>query len=73
VLRVGDVCAVVVEGRQGADQAGHDGHGVGVTPKATQEKLHLLVDHGVVGHEVGELALLVAVGQLSVEQQVAGL
>jgi hypothetical protein len=40
--------------------------------KAPQEELHLLVDHGVVGHELGELGLLVAVGQVTVQQQVAG-
>ena len=72
VLRVGDVRAVVVERRQGTDQAGHDGHRVRVTAKATQEKLHLFVDHGVVGHAVHEIFFLAAVRQLTVKQQVTG-
>ena len=72
VFRVVDVSAVMVEGRQGADQAGHDGHRVRITAKATQEKLHLLMDHGVVGHKAGEVFFLDRVGQVAVEQQMAG-
>ena len=72
VLWVVDVGAVMVEGRQCTHQAGHDGHGVCVAAEATQEELHLLVDHGVVGHELGEVGLLGRVGQLTVQQQVAG-
>ena len=73
VLRVVDVGAVVVEGRQCADQAGHDGHRVRIAPEAAQEKLHLLVDHGVVGHAFGEVGLGCCIGQVAVQQQVAGL
>ena len=58
VLRVVDVGAVVVEGRQRAHQAGHDRHRVGVAAEAAQEELHLLVDHRVVGHAGGEVLLL---------------
>jgi hypothetical protein len=45
---------------------------VGITAKAAQEKLHLLVDHGVVGHEMGKVGFLGGVGQLPFEQQIAG-
>jgi hypothetical protein len=55
VLRVVDVGAVVIEGRQRAHQAGHHRHRVRVAAEAAQEELHLLVDHGVVGHELGEV------------------
>ena len=72
VLRIVDVRAVVVEGRQSAHQAGQHSHGVRVTAEATQEELHLLVDHGVVGHAAGEVGLLGCVGQIAVQQQVAG-
>ena len=72
VFGVVDVGAVMVEGRQAADQAGEHGHGVGVTAKPTQEKLHLLVHHGVVGDQVGEVGFLFGVRQLAVQQQVAG-
>ena len=54
------------------DQAGHDGHWMRVAAEAAQEELHLLVDHGVVGHELGEVGFLGGVGQLTVQQQVAG-
>ena len=72
VLRIVDVRAVVIEGRQGAHQAGQHGHGVGITTEAAQEELHLLVDHGVIGHEFVEGLLLRCIGQIAVEQQVAG-
>ncbi|EWS64905.1 hypothetical protein Y695_01844 [Hydrogenophaga sp. T4] len=72
VLRVVDVGAVVVEGRQTTHQAGQHGHGVGIAAEATQEELHLLVDHGVVDHELVEVAALLVVRQITVEQQVAG-
>jgi hypothetical protein len=45
---------------------------VRVAAEAAQEELHLLVDHGVVGHELGEVGLLLGIGQLAVQQQVAG-
>ncbi|MCY1526039.1 hypothetical protein D9M68_610420 [compost metagenome] len=73
VLGIVDVRAVVIEGRQGAHEAGHDGHRVGITAEAAQEELHLLVDHRVVGHELGEAGLLACVRQFTVQQQVAGL
>jgi hypothetical protein len=37
------------------------------------EELHLLVDHRVLGHQLDELFLLLGVGQLAVQQQMAGL
>jgi hypothetical protein len=73
VLGIVDVRAVVIEGRQRADQAGHHRHRVRVAAEAAQEELHLLVDHRVVGHARDEVLLLLPVGQLSVQQQVAGL
>ena len=73
VLRVVDVSTVMVEGRQCPHQAGHDGHGVGIAAETAQEELHLFVDHGVVGHSLGELCLALRVGQVAVEQEVTGL
>ena len=72
VLGVGDVHVVMVEGRHAAHQARQYGHGMRVAAEATQEELHLLVDHGVLGHTVLEVGLLLFVGQLAVQQQVAG-
>ncbi len=43
-----------------------------ITAEATQEELHLLVHHGVLRHQVGELALFRGVRQFAVQQQVAG-
>ena len=71
VLWVVDVRAVVIESRQGANQARQHSHGVCVTAEATQEELHLLVDHGVVGHDVLELGFLCGVGQIALQQQIA--
>jgi hypothetical protein len=73
VLRVVDVGAVVIEGRQRADQAGHHRHRVRVAAEAAQEELHLLVDHRVVGHARDEVDLLLALGSSPLQQQVAGL
>ncbi|MPN17785.1 hypothetical protein SDC9_165140 [bioreactor metagenome] len=72
MLGVVDVGAVVIEGRQGAHQTGQHGHRVCVTTEAAQEELHLLVDHGVLGHAVLEVCLLCSVRQFAVQQQVAG-
>ncbi|MCY1441084.1 hypothetical protein D9M71_573870 [compost metagenome] len=73
VLRVIDVQRVMVERRQGADHAAHDGHRVGVAAEAVEEGLQLLVNHGVVLHGADELGLLLGIRQFAVEQQVAGL
>ena len=62
VLRVVDVSAVVIEGRQSADQASQYRHRVRISAKATQEKLHLLVHHGVVGDGLREFVLALCVG-----------
>ena len=56
-----------------ADQAGEHGHGVGVAAESAQKELHLLVHHGVLGHAIGEGLFLFGVGQLPVEDEVAGL
>ena len=73
VLRIGDVQGVVVEGRQGADYAAHDGHGVRIATEAVEEVLQLLVNHGVVLDGVHELRFLLRVRQFTLEQQVTGL
>ncbi|MCY1417601.1 hypothetical protein D9M71_331400 [compost metagenome] len=72
MARIVDVQGVVVEGRQGADHAAHDGHRVGVAAEAVEEALQLLVNHGVVLDGVDELFLLRGVGQFALQQQVAG-
>jgi hypothetical protein len=72
VLRIVDIRAVVIEGRERADQTGQHRHWVCIAAKASQEELHLLVHHGVVDHELVEVAALRRVGQLALEQQVAG-
>ena len=69
VFRIVDVGAVVVEGRHAADQTGQDGHGVGITAETAQEELHLLVDHGVLGHQLVEVSAFRGVGQVALEQQ----
>ena len=67
-----DVGAVMVESRHAAHQTGQHSHGVCIAAEATQEELHLLVDHGVLGHALFEFRLLRCVRQFTVQQQVAG-
>ncbi len=62
----------MVEGREGADNAAHDGHRVGIATEAVEEGLQLLVNHGVVLYGADELGLLLCGWQLAIEQQVAG-
>ncbi len=72
VVRVVDVQRIVVEGRKRADNATHDGHGVGVTTETIEEGLQLLVNHGVVLHGADELCLLFGGRQFPVQQEIAG-
>ena len=73
VLRIVDVGAVMVEGRQRANEPGHDRHRMGVPPETPQKKLHLLVHHRVVGDSLDEICLTGDVGQGAVQQQMASL
>ena len=72
MVRVVDVQRIVVEGRKRADNATHDGHGVGVTTETIEEGLQLLVNHGVVLHGADELCLLFGGRQFPVQQEIAG-
>ena len=72
VLRVVDVGAVMVEGRQRAHQACQHSHGVRIAAKTAQEELQLFVDHGVVQYQLVKVRALAGAGQLALEQQVAG-
>jgi len=71
LLGVVDVERVVVERRQRADRAHQHRHRVRVAAEAAEEELHLLVDHGVLGHGFNEFGLLHGVRQVAVQQQVA--
>ena len=64
---------LVVEGRQGADDADHHRHRVRVAAEAAEQELDLLVQHGVVGHTVHELVELGLLRQLAVQDQVGDL
>ncbi len=66
-----DVQAVVIEGRQGADGADHDRHGMGVAAEALEEAVELGVQHGVPRDALLELFVLGGVRQFAVQQQVA--
>ena len=73
LLRIVDVGGVVIEGGECADRRHHDGHRMGVAPKALEEPGHLLVHHGVVGHAIVKVLLLLCGRKLPVEQEIAGL
>ncbi len=70
VLGIGEVHRVMVEGRQGTNDTGHDGHRVSVTAEAGVELGQLLVHHRVLLDGVFEIALLTGVRQLAVLQQI---
>ena len=72
LLGIVDVQRVVVERRQRADRTDQHRHRVRVTAEATEEEVHLLMDHRVLGHGVGEHFFLLCVWQFAVQQQVAG-
>jgi hypothetical protein len=63
----------VIEGRERAHDPDHHRHGVRIAPEPAVQPYELLVHHGVVHDDVDELVLLLAVGQLPVQQQVADL
>lgn len=73
LVRIGDVCGVVIEGRQRADAAAHDSHRMRIAAEAGEEAAHLLVHHGVVRDAVIEILLLHGGRQFAVKQQVADL
>ena len=66
-----DVGRVVIECRQRANGAHHDGHGMGVTPVAGEKPRHLLMHHRVVCDGAAEIDELLVVRQLSMQKQIA--
>ena len=68
-----DVQAVVIEGRQGADGADHDRHGVGVAAEAFEEAIELSVQHRVPRDALLELFVLGRSRQFAVQQEIADL
>jgi hypothetical protein len=71
LVRIGDVGGVVIEGRQGADDAAHDGHRVRVPAEAGEEARHLLMDHRVMRDPVVEIVFLGLGRQFTVQKKVA--
>ncbi len=73
LLGIADVDGIRIEGRQGADGAGHHPHGVRVAAEALEEAVELGVQHRVIGDVALELGVLGRGRQLAVEQQVGHL
>ena len=71
MLGIGDVSAVMIESRKSTYQASHYGHGVSITSETTQEKLHLLIHHGVVVHQFVKVCALLRIRQVAFQEQVA--
>ena len=63
-----DVDRVVIEGRERADHADHDGHGMRVAAEARVEPRHLLMHHGMARNELMEHRVLLRRRQLAIEQ-----
>jgi hypothetical protein len=72
-MRIVDVGAVVIEGRERADDAAHDRHRMRIAAEAPVEIGDLLVQHGVPRERVVEDLELVLGRQVAVQQQVANL
>ena len=73
VPRIRDVCGVVIERREGANNATHDGHRVRVSTESVEKRSDLLVHHRMARHDADELILLLCGRQFAVQEQVAGL
>ncbi len=70
LLGIRNVGAVVIEGRQRADHAAHDRHGVRIAAETLVELAQLVMQHGVPRDRVGEIVELGLLRQFAVEQQV---
>ena len=71
MLGIVDIERVVVERRQRTHRTDQHRHWVCIATEATEEKLHLLMHHGVIRHRGDKFRLLRWIGQLAVQQQVA--
>ena len=71
LLRIEQIAALGVERRHGADQARQNGHRVCVASEPLQELMHRLMNERVVHHQIFEIFLLLRIGKLTVQKQVA--
>ncbi len=69
--RIVDVGRIMVEGRQRADHADQDRHGMRVAAEATEESRQLFMHHGVARDGAGEVGQFVGGRQFAVQQQIA--
>ena len=68
--RVLNIGRVVIEGRQRANDATHDGHRVGITAEPAIEDRQLLMNHRVAGDGVVEFGLLLGIRQFAFQQEI---
>ena len=71
MLRVIDVCRVVVKRGQRPNYSAHDRHGMGVGTKALEKAPQLFVHHGVVLDGINKVRALLRVWKFSIQQQIA--
>ncbi|EEB79921.1 hypothetical protein GPB2148_3769 [marine gamma proteobacterium HTCC2148] len=64
---------VMVEGRECANHATHNGHRVGITTEAVEEMGQLFVDHGMAGDSADKRLFFFFRRKFAVKKQVAGL
>ncbi len=67
-----DIHRVLIEGRQGADNAAEDSHRVCIARETVVERFHVLVQHRVIANVFAKTFRLVASRQFAVNQQVSG-
>ena len=73
LTRIGDVRGVVVEGRERTDDATENRHGMSVAPEPAEERVDLLMHHGVDGDIALELHLLGRIRQLALGEEIGDL
>ena len=73
MVRIGDIRAVVIEGRKRPGNAAHNRHRMGVAPEPPEKVIKLFVQHRVIGDAFLEFLLLIRRRQLAIEQQIADL
>ena len=66
-----NISAVMIESRQRADHADHNGHRVRIAAETVEKTVHLFMQHGVLGNGCFKLFEFFGIRQFAVQQQIA--
>src|SRR5690606_2977227 len=73
LVRISNVCGVMIEGRPSANGTTHHGHWVSVTTITAKEAVHLLMNHCVMCYAVHKVFLLCGIWKIAIKQKIASL